>query len=106
MTCPFRQDEVVVARYTMAYQLFAAGTCLTWYLRQRSKIDVPTPLTSAFVMVGYAVWVVVWVITLSGLLWQPSLAIVAASGLWALCSGALVFCYFLSSFVDSNPEAA
>ena len=102
----FWQDEVVVARYTMIYQLLSASIYLAWYLRQRRKIDAPISLIPALVMIGYAVLIVVWVLTLSGAFWQPSLAIIAAGCLWALLSGALVFCYFLTSFVDDERESA
>ena len=38
--------------------------------------------------------------TLTGIVWQPSLDIIAAICLWALCSGAAVFVSFLATFVD------
>ena len=40
----FWQDEVVVARYTMIFVLVNMVTYLAWDLRQRMKIDAPTPL--------------------------------------------------------------
>ena len=100
----FWQDEVVIARYGITCQLVVAGTYFVWYLRQRVKIDAPTPLPSVLVILGYAVMFCVYAGTVTGILWQPSLGILAAGALWVLCSCALIFAYFLSSFVD-NEEA-
>ena len=102
----FWQDEVVVARYTMIYVVVGAGTYLAWYLRQRMKIDAPTPLITVLTGIGYGVVLCVYAGALTGILWQPSLAMIAAGCLWGLCSGALIFSYFLSSFVDSEEASA
>jgi hypothetical protein len=44
-------------------------------------------------------------IALTEFLWQPSLSIIAAVCLWALCSGGVIFVTFLRSFVDSDRAA-
>ncbi len=100
----FRPDDAVVARYTMTYQLVVTGSYLVWYVRQRLRIHAPTPLPSLLVMIGYAAWVPIWLVTLSGAFWSPSLAIISASVLWSLCSGVVIFVYFLSSFVDVDDD--
>ena len=102
----FWQDEVVVARYAITFTLVTAVTYFVWYLRQRVKIDAPTALPSVLVILGYAVMFCVYAGTVTGILWQPSLGILAAGALWVLCSCALIFAYFLSSFVDSEEATA
>lgn len=102
----FWQDERIVARYTIVYTLVATATYLSFYIRRRLKIGAPTPLTSLVVMIGYGVWMTVLAVTLSEIFWQPSLAIVAAVCLWALCSSAVVFVSFLGTFVDREGDAS
>ena len=87
------------------YTLVASGSYLTVYIRRRVKIKAPTPWPSLLVMIGYGIWLPVLAVTLTGIVWQPSLAIIAAICLWALCSGAVVFVSFLASFVDSEKSA-
>jgi len=38
-------------------------------------------------------------ITLTGIFWQPSLAMITLICYWALCSSGLIFVSFLSSFI-------
>ncbi len=96
----FWQDESTVAWYTILYTLVTSAAYLSFYLRRRLKIRAPTPLPSLLVMIGYAIWLPVLAVTLTGIFWQPSLDIVAAICLWALCSGAVIFVSFLATFVD------
>jgi len=101
----FWPDELKVSRFTISYALFTSGSYLIFYIRRRVKISAPTPWPSLLVMIGYGIWLPVLAITLTGFFWQPSLAIVAAVCLWALCSGVVVFVSFLASFVDSEKSA-
>lgn len=102
----FLQDELIVARYTIVYTIVATATYLSYYIRRRLRIGAPTPLPSLIVMIGYGIWMAVMAVTLTEIFWQPSLAIVAAVCLWALCSGAVVFVSFLATFVDREDEAS
>ena len=101
----FWQDELTVSRYTIFYTLIASAAYLVAYIRRRVKIQAPTPWPSFFVIVGYGIWLPVLAITLTEIFWQPSLAIIAAVCLWALCSGAVIFVSFLATFVDSEKSA-
>ncbi len=84
--------------------IFLTGTYLPAYVVRRWKIDAPTPLPSLVVMVGYAIITVLLVLTLIGGFWQPSKGIVAGYLLWGLSSTALIFVYFLSSFLKAEVQ--
>ncbi len=98
----FWQDELTVARYTTWYIFVTSGAYLTFYIRRRVRIKAPTRWPSLLVMIGYGIWLPVLAVTLTEIFWRPSLAIVAAVCLWALCSGAVIFTSFLATFVDSD----
>jgi hypothetical protein len=100
----FWQEELIVARYTLIYTLITTTAYLVFYVRRRLRVGAPTPLPSLFVMIGYGAWMTVLAVTLTETLWQPSLALIAAVCLWALCSGAVIFVSFLASFVDREGE--
>jgi hypothetical protein len=102
----FWQEELIVARYTIVYTLVSTTIYLIYYVRRRLRVGAPTPLTSLVVMIGYGIWIAVLAVTLAEIFWKPSLAIIAAVCLWALCSGALVFVSFLATFVDREGEAS
>ena len=102
----FWQEELIVARYTILYTIVSTTAYLVYYVRRRLKISAPTPLPSLIVMIGYGVWIAVLAVTLTEIFWKPSLAIVAAVCLWALCSGAVIFVSFLATFVDRESEAS
>jgi hypothetical protein len=100
----FWQEELIVARYTLIYTLITTTTYLVFYVRRRLRVSTPAPLPSLFVMIGYGAWMTVLAVTLTEILWQPSLALIAAVCLWALCSGAVIFVSFLATFVDREGE--
>jgi hypothetical protein len=102
----FWQEELIVARYTLLYTVVATSAYLIYYVRRRLRIDAPMPLPSLFVMIGYGIWIAVLAVTLTEIFWKPSLAIIAAVCLWALCSGAVVFVSFLATFVDREGEGS
>ncbi len=102
----FWQEELIVARYTLLYTIVSTTTYLIYYVRRRLKIGAPTPLPSLVVMIGYGIWIAVLAVTLTEIFWQPSLAIIAAFCLWALCSGAVIFVSFLATFVDREGEVS
>lgn len=100
----FWEEELVIARFTLLYTTVLTTSYLVFYIRRRLRIGAPTPLPSLFVMIGYGVWMIVLAITLTEIIWKPSLAIIAAFCLWALCSGTVIFISFLATFVDAESE--
>jgi hypothetical protein len=95
----FWQDETTVALYTIYYTLFVATTYPAYYIWQRIRIRAPTPIASLFVMIGYAIWLLVLASVAMGILWQPSLAIVISICYWGLFSSAIIFVQFLAEFI-------
>ena len=102
----FWQEELVVARLTFLYTIAMTTTYLVFYIRRRLRIGAPTPLPSLLVMVGYGIWMTVLAVTLTEIIWKPSLAIIAAVCLWGLCSGAVIFVSFLATFVEREREGS
>ena len=98
----FWQDEVLVARYTVFYALTFSSVYLVYHVRRRLDIKAPTPLPSLFVMIGTGIWLPLLAITGTGMYWQPSLAIIAAYGFWALFGGVVIFVAFLAAFVHTE----
>ena len=93
-------DESIVSTWTTWYTLIGGFTYMVFYLRRRTRLSAPTPLTSRFVVLGWFIWFPVLGITLTGIFWQPSLAMITFICFWGLCSSALIFVSFLSSFID------
>jgi len=92
-------DESIVAAWTTWYTLITSATYTAFYLRRRTRLKVQMPLTSAFVFLGWFIWFAVLGMTLTGIFWQPSLAMITLVCFWALCTSALIFVSFLSSFI-------
>ena len=98
-------DPATVWTFEVFAIIFLTGIYLPTYVVRRRKIDAPTALPSLVVMVGYAIISVLLVLTLIGGFWPPSQGIVTMYLLWAFSSSALIFVYFLSSFLKSElPE--
>ncbi len=95
----FWNDEQTIAKYTIIYIVAVSGVYLTVYLRQRFRIRAPTPKVSAIVMIGYALWLPILALIAGGLLWDATLGVIAAYGLWALASSVAIFVYFLREFI-------
>ena len=100
----FWEDERTVALYSMLYALASSGVYLAVYLRQRFRINAPTPFVSALVMLGYAIWLPTLTLIASGLIFEITLGVIAAFGFWVLVSSVAIFVYFLYEFIhpDSN----
>ncbi len=92
-------DESIVATWTTWYTLITGVTYMSFYLRRRMQLKVRTPLPSAFVLLGWFIWFPVLGITLTGIFWEPSLAMMTFICFWGLLSSALIFVSFLSSFI-------
>ncbi len=92
-------DESIVAAWTTWFTLITSVTYTAFYLRRRMRLKVRMPLLSAFVFLGWFIWFAVLGITLTGIFWQPSLAMITLICYWALCSSGLIFVSFLSSFI-------
>ena len=100
-------DPAVVWKIEIYAIVIISGIYLPSYVVRRRRIDAPTPLASFMVMVGYAIISVLLILALVGDLWQPSKGIVTMYLLWAFSSSAIIFVYFLGSFLKARePESA
>ena len=95
----FLEDLALVTRITCAYTLLAVSCYLAWYLKRRFRIKAPTPLGSAFTILGWVVWLPLLAITVAGKIWEPQLAIIVALGYWSITGSTVVFVTFLATFV-------
>ncbi len=95
----FLTNEELIVRYTMFYILATSAVYLFWYLWSRIKIKAPTPLVSALVMIGYFVWSPILILTALGIVFTPTLGLVAAYGFWVLITSVAIFIYFLYEFI-------
>ena len=102
----FYDDERKISAISIIYILGGILAYLAYYLRRRIRIKAPTLFLSSLVMIGYAVWVPVLVLVVTGVLWEPTLGLIQAFCLWTLISSAMIFAYFLSTFVDpTKPQS-
>lgn len=97
-------DPATVWKIEVYAIIFLTGTYLPAYVVRRLKIDAPTPLPSLVVMVGYAIISVLLILTVIGGFWEPSKGIVTMYLLWTFSSTALIFVYFLSSFLKAEVQ--
>ena len=95
----FWGDEQTIARLTIIYILATSGIYLFWYLWNRIRIGAPTPIVSAFVIVGYFLWLPILVSMALGLMFTPLLGVVVAYGFWVLMSSVAIFVYILYEFI-------
>ena len=98
----FWQDEPTVAWYSTIYMLISGFSYLVFYIRQRMRIVSRTPLVSFLVMSGYAIFFIVLLLVLTGVLGEPTLGVIVAGGFWGLTSSVLIFAYFLSDFINTD----
>jgi hypothetical protein len=98
----FLNDERAITQYSILYAFTCSGLYLAGYLRQRFRIHAPTPVVSAIVIIGYFIWLPILALIAGGLIFEPTLGVIAAFGFWGLLSSLAVFVYFLNDFV--NPE--
>lgn len=95
----FSQNEVQVARFSIICTVIVCVAYFVYYVRQRIIIRAPTPLASLLVMIGSGIWLLVLAMAATGLVFQPSLALVVGFSYWLLLSGAIIFVTFLATFV-------
>ncbi len=100
----FWQDELIVARYAIFYTLSISFPYVIFYIRQRIKIDAPTPFLSLFVMIGYGIMLATLTAVATGIYWQPTLGLIAALGFWGLFSSTVIFVSFLAEFVTPGEK--
>ena len=74
----FLDDEKILIQFSAIYILATSGLYLFTYLWNRIKLKAPTPLVSALVMIGYFIWLPFLILTAAGLVFHPSLGIIAA----------------------------
>jgi len=95
----FSDSEPFVWRFSTISILVLSSCYLPTYVRRRKKAEAPNPFISWFVIIGYGVSGVLLILTLTEVFWQPSLAVTTAYLFWAFCSSAVIFVYFLGSFL-------
>lgn len=100
----FFPDETRVATYSLFYLLVSGGGYFLYYVRKRLAIKAPTPVSSLLVMIGWGIWFCIVILTLTGIFWQPTMAIIIAGCLWALGASVIIFSTFLSSFIDMEDK--
>lgn len=98
----FPVDEALVSRIACAYSFIVIGLYLGWYVQRRLALNVAIALVPRLVMGGYLLAVVLMGITISGLIWRPTVTIVEALAVWNLIGAAVIFSSFLSSFIDKD----
>lgn len=98
----FFDSELLVWRVS-AYAILALSTCyIPLYIRRRRRAHAPNPVVSWTVIIGYGISNMLLIVTSTEMFWQPSLAAVTAYLLWAFCSSAVIFVYFLASFLKGE----
>ncbi len=101
----FFDSELLVWRISTCTILFLSSVYVPLYVHRRRKVHAPNLVISWFVIIGYGVSNLLLILTLTELYWQPSLAVTTAYLLWAFCSSAVIFVYFLGSFLRSEQPA-
>ncbi|RLA50491.1 MAG: hypothetical protein DRR42_12970 [Gammaproteobacteria bacterium] len=101
----FFPDRVELASIiSCIYAFVACSAYMLWYMRRRIAIKAPTPIASMLVIIGYFAMIVLLGITISGLIWKPSIEIVCAVASYNLLGAAVIFSAFLGGFIDSNKD--
>jgi len=98
----FWSDERLVAQISCWYALILLAIYFPFYFLRRSRIDAPVYIPLLISSGGWLCWFIALGMTLTGVFWEPSLAIIAAFAFWGLCSFSLIFIAFLSSFVGTR----
>ncbi len=95
-------SEVLVWQVSIFVTLFLTCLYLPIYVRRRRKAHAPNPFISWSVIIGYGFSTILLILTLTEVFWQPSVAVVTTYLLWAFSSSAVIFVYFLSSFLKGE----
>ena len=95
-------SELLVWRVSILTTLLITSVYAPIYVRRRMKVHAPNPIISWIVIIGYGGSNVLLILTLTEVFWQPSLAVITAYLFWAFCSSAVIFVYFLSSFLKGE----
>ncbi len=92
---------------TTSYLIILIPFCyMLHYLNRRRKIrDMPTPVTTKFVISGYIVMMIMTAIGLTGWFWEPSLFTVSIYFMWSMVAVVIIFLYFLGTFIYVEDEA-
>jgi len=101
----FFDNEPFVWRVSIYTILIMTACYLPAYIRRRRKAHAPNPVISWIVIIGYGVSGVLLILTLTEVYWEPSLAVTTAYLFWAFCSSAVIFVYFLGSFLRGEEPA-
>ncbi len=101
----FFDSEPLVWRVSILTTLIITSVYAPLYVRRRRKAHAPNLVISWFVIIGYGASNILLIVTLTEVFWQPSLAVMTAYLFWAFCSSAIIFVYFLSSFLKGEKTA-
>lgn len=93
------ESELLVWRIVTYGNLATAAFYLPYYVRRRRRAQSGIPPGSLFVMVGYAVAVLVMAATTLERWWAPSLLTVSLYYMWVAVGNVIVFFIFLGSFL-------
>ncbi len=95
-------SELLVWRVSIVTTLLITSVYAPIYVRRRRKAHAPNPIVSWIVIFGYGGSNILLILTVTEVFWQPSLAVITAYLFWAFCSSAVIFVYFLSSFLKGE----
>ena len=101
----FFPDERLVTQVSGAIAVVLAVSYLAWYLKRRLAIGAPTPIASAAIILAWFLWLPIVAAVVSGLLWEPTLAILEATAFLGLVGGGVVFITFLTTFLDPHQDS-
>ena len=95
-------DQLFVWRISTYSCLIVVGSYLPFYIRRRRQTNAPVPLTSLFVMIGYGILTAVLALTVTELVWTPSMGLVIAFVMWGIGSSSLIFVMMLRQFLEAG----
>ena len=98
-------EEPLVWRLTTYWILGTILLYFPFYLQRRRRTEAPVPFVTILVMVGFAIDVILLLVTVTEVFWQPSRNVIAAHFLWVLASLMVVFAMVLGSFVEIKKGA-
>ena len=95
-------DEYLIWKVSIFVDFFLLIVYMTYHLRRRIRLGVAMPLVSKITVVGYQFIGVIMIAAFFELWLRPSLLIIVLLTSWGLITNALIFVYFLGSFVEQE----
>ncbi len=94
------REESDAYRITVIIMLISIAVYLPFHIRRRISLGVSLPLVSLVTIIGYAVLMVLLLLSLFDMWIKPTLGIIAATMIYSLGANTLIFVQFLGSFVE------